>query len=147
MTSDAHLVAIDSISGHSATLGPTRRASPVGTRSATYHAMVRLSVAFSADSGRCAEDILEALRFLMTGTRLEPGCRGCSAWAEPDLTVHYLEEWETEADMRRRVRSPRFTSLLAVMESPQEPPKVQFDFVTSTRGLDYVAEIRAEIRR
>ena len=60
-------------------------------------------------------------------------------------TVHYLEEWETEADMRRRVRSPRFTSLLAVMESPQEPPQVQFDFVTRTRGIDYVAEIRAEL--
>jgi hypothetical protein len=56
--------------------------------------------------------------------------------------VHYLEEWETEADVRRRVRSARFTSLLAVIESAQERPRVQFDFVTSTRGLDYVAQVR-----
>jgi quinol monooxygenase YgiN len=106
--------------------------------------MVRLTVALSAPSGRCLQDLLEALRFLMSGTRLEPGCRGCSAWVEPDSTVHYLEDWETEADMRRRVRSPRFTSLLCVIESAHEPPRVQFDFVTSTRGLDYVAQVRGD---
>ncbi len=78
----------------------------------------------------------------MTSTRLEPGCRGCSAWTDADLTVRYLEEWETEADMRQRVRSPRFTSLLAVMESTHERPDVRFDFVTRTRAIDYVAEIR-----
>jgi hypothetical protein len=78
----------------------------------------------------------------MTGTRLEPGCQGCSAWTEPDSTVHYVEEWMTEADLRRRVRSAQFTSVLAVMESAHEPPRLQFDFVTKTRGLDYVAEVR-----
>jgi hypothetical protein len=44
--------------------------------------------------------------------------------------------------MRRRVRSDGFTSVLAVVEAAQEP-LVQFDFVTATRGLDYVAEVRA----
>ena len=106
--------------------------------------MVRLTVGFRAVSNRCAHDLLEALRFVMTSTRLEPGCRGCSAWTEPDSTVHYLEEWESESDMRRRVSSPRFTTLLAVLESARESPQVQFDFVTRTRGLDYVAEIRDE---
>lgn len=106
--------------------------------------MVRLTVAFTAASGRYAHDLLEALRFLITATRLEAGCCGCSAWAEPDATVHYVEEWETEADIRRRVRSVRFTSLLAVLESARETPRVQFDFVTRTRGIDYVEEIREE---
>lgn len=105
--------------------------------------MVRLTVTLRA-SARCAQDLLEALRFLGMSTRLEEGCLGCSVWVDPDWTVHYLEEWETEADMRRRVRSTRFTSLLAVMESAHEAPRVQFDFVTLTRGLDYVAEVRHE---
>jgi quinol monooxygenase YgiN len=104
--------------------------------------MVRLSVALSAASSRSVQELLDALRFLMTATRLEPGCRGCAAWADPDSMVHYQEEWETEADMRQRVRSPRFTSLLAVIESVREAPRVQFDFVASTRGLDYVEQVR-----
>ena len=32
--------------------------------------------------------------------------------------------------------------LLEVLESAPEAPRVQFDFVTETRGLDYVAEVR-----
>jgi quinol monooxygenase YgiN len=104
-------------------------------------AMVRLAVALNSASARGVQDLLEALRFLALGARLEPGCQGCSAWVDPDSTVRYAEEWATEADMRRRVRSESFTSLLAVLESAEEP-HVQFHFVTATRGLDYVAEIR-----
>ena len=105
--------------------------------------MVRLSVALDASSTDAAQELLDALRFLVVGTRLEPGCLGCSAWTDPDWTVRYLEEWATEADMRRRVRSDRFTSLLAILESASAP-QVQFDFVTTTRGLDYVAQVRGE---
>jgi quinol monooxygenase YgiN len=103
--------------------------------------MVRLTVALNAVSTRGAQELLDALRFLGIGTRLEQGCLVCSCWVDPDATVRYVEEWSTEADMRRRVRSEPFTSLLAVVESVQEPV-VQFDFVTTTRGLDYVAEVR-----
>lgn len=104
--------------------------------------MVRLTVALNAATPRGAHDLLEALRFLGIAVRLEQGCLVCSCWMDPDSTVHYLEEWATEGDMRRRVRSDPFTSLLAVVESAQEP-LVQFDFVHTTRGLDYVAEVRA----
>ena len=106
--------------------------------------MVRLHVALRA-SAHGAHDLLEAFRFLMVGTRLESGCLGCWAWTDPDGTVHYVEEWATDEDMRRRVHSSRFTSLLAVLESAHEPPRVQFDFVTATRGLDYVAEVRHDL--
>ena len=105
--------------------------------------MVRVTVAFTASSTRSAQDLLDALRFMVPGTRLEPGCIGCSAWADPDLTVHYVEEWATEEDMRQRVRSDHFTSLLGIVDVAREP-RVQFDFVSSTRGLDYVAEVRED---
>ena len=103
--------------------------------------MVRLTVTLSA-SAHDAEDLVEAFRFLIASTRLDRGCLGCSVWTEPDSSVHYVEEWSTEEDIRRRVKSDRFTSVLALLESVREPPHVQFDFVSTTRGLDYVAEIR-----
>jgi len=106
--------------------------------------IVRLNVALKAASARGAQDLLEALRFLGIGTRLEPGCLGCSSWVDPDSTIRYVEEWASEADIRRRVRSERFTSLLGVVESAQEP-QVQFDFVSTTRGLEYVEEVRADV--
>lgn len=106
--------------------------------------MVRLTIALAATSARSAQDLLDALRYLLVGTRLEPGCLGCSAWIDPDWTVRYVEGWATEADMRLRVRSDSFTSLLAIVESAKGP-EVQFDFVSTTRGLDYVTEVRDDI--
>jgi quinol monooxygenase YgiN len=108
--------------------------------------MVRLKVALRAATQRDASELLETLRFLMTTTRLEPGCLDCSAWTEHNLIVHYDEGWATELDARRRVGSPGFTSLLSVMECASEPPLVQFDFVTATRGLDFVEEVRGAVR-
>ena len=103
--------------------------------------MVRLTVTLSAPANY-AQDLVEAFRFLMVSTRLDRGCLGCSVWTEPDSSVHYVEEWSSEEDIRRRVGSDRFTSVLALLESAREPPQVKFDFVSNTRGLDYVAEVR-----
>jgi len=106
--------------------------------------MVRLNVVLSAASLRDVDQLLDALRFVISGTRLEPGCLGCSAWSDPDLTVHYVEAWSSEPELRQHVMSPLFTSLLAIVESLRSPPQVQFDFVAASRGLDYVAEVRKE---
>jgi quinol monooxygenase YgiN len=103
--------------------------------------MVRLSVSLDAPSVRSAQDLLDAFQFLIPATRLEAGCLGCNVWRGPGTTVHYTEEWTTEAAMRERVRSQSFTMLLAIIESVQQP-RVHFEFVTSTRGLDYLAEVR-----
>ena len=119
-----------------------RRPARVGTATALTLRMVRLTVALHAASAQCARDLLDTLRFLMARTRLDSGCLDCSAWRDADGAVHYIEEWATEPDMRRRVQSAGFTSLLGALETVDQPPTVQFSFVSSTRGLDYVAEVR-----
>jgi quinol monooxygenase YgiN len=106
--------------------------------------MVRLTVAIKV-TPRQERDVLDALRFIKLGTLLEPGCLTCTAWTEPDSTVHYVEEWASEADLRRHVRSDRFTSLLGILETGAEAPRVQFHFVSQTRGLEYAAELRDEV--
>ena len=105
--------------------------------------MVRLNVTLNASSLRDAENLVEGLQFQVPGIQLEAGCIGCNAWLGPDATVHYVEDWATEADIRRRVVSDRFTSLLAVVEAAAKAD-VQFDFVTETRGLEYVFEVREQ---
>ncbi len=89
-----------------------------------------------------AHQLVQSLRSLMVLTRREPGCLACTVWSNLDSTVRYIEEWATEPDMERRVRSDPFSALLAVIEGAEEPPDVRFDFHTLSRGLDYVSEIR-----
>ena len=106
--------------------------------------MVRLQLALTSPP-ESTRRMIEALHFLMMTTRFEAGCLGCTVWTV-DSTVHYVEEWMSETELRERVRSRQFTSLLAIMEASCEPPRLQFDFAASTRGLDYVAEVRQAFR-
>jgi quinol monooxygenase YgiN len=103
--------------------------------------MVRLTVALDADSAQSAQDLVDAFRFIVMNTRLEPHCLASYAWSDPDWTVRYTEEWSEEAHLRARVRSPAFTTLLSIIESASNP-QVRFDFVSAARGLDFVAEVR-----
>jgi quinol monooxygenase YgiN len=107
--------------------------------------VVRLAVTLATPA--CGtQQVVHALRFLASALRLEHACRGCWVWVEDsdESTIRYVEEWSTDEAMRLRVRSAAFTQLLEVLESAPEAPCVQFDFVAQTRGLDYVAEVRAE---
>ena len=103
--------------------------------------MVRLTVSLDAASARSAQELIDAFQFLIPATRLEVGCVGCRVYKSSAATVQYTEEWTSEPAMRNRVCSPGFTMLLAIIESVDRP-RVQFDFVTSTRGIDYLAEAR-----
>ena len=105
--------------------------------------MVRLNITLHAASAADAESLVEGLRFQVPDTQLEKGCLGCSTWFGADFTVHYVEDWATEADIRQRVLSDRFASLMAVVEAAAQA-EVQFDFVHETRGLDYVFEVREQ---
>ena len=105
--------------------------------------IVRLNLTLVAASQRNADNLLEALQFHLPAPRLESGCLECYAWLGPDLTVHYVEDWATEADVRRRLLSDRFTSILSVVESAVDAD-VRFDFVSNTRGLEYIIEVREQ---
>jgi len=103
--------------------------------------MVRLMVALTV-SPRLARGVTGALRTLMIPVQLQPECARCTLWTSADGVVHYLEEWETEASMRERVRSDAFTSILALMEVVEKPPDLRFEFISKTFGLEYVANVR-----
>ena len=85
------------------------------------------------------------LHSLAADTRTEHGCVGCSVSTDIGKrgTVRYTEEWQTEEDMRRRVRSDTFAHVVSLIEDAADPPRVEFTLPHETRGLDFVEEIRA----
>jgi hypothetical protein len=105
--------------------------------------LVRLTVVLRAPTARAAREVLETLQFLLVPTRLDPACVAGGVRLESDCILRYEEQWE-ETDMRRRILSPSFTSLLAALECPLERPDVVFDFGGWTRGIDFIREVREE---
>ena len=103
--------------------------------------MVRLGVHLLPPP-RDRQSLKTALRSLMLETRIERGCLGCNLWCDPNSTVHYFEEWATEADARRRIQSDRFRSLLVLIDTAREPPRIELDFGTRQLGLDSLLALR-----
>ena len=91
-------------------------------------------------------EVIQALRVLTRAARAEKGFVTCHLCLEADdaNTIHYEERWQTGEDFEDQLRSPRYTRLLALMESASEPPSLEFHFISETRGLEYVADVRGE---
>ena len=89
--------------------------------------------------------ITMALHTLAGETRSTRGCIGCSVATDIGNrgTVRYTEEWLTEEDLQRHVRSDIFAQLASLIDDAMEPPRVEFKLVHGTRGLDYLQEVRS----
>ena len=81
---------------------------------------------------------------MMVATRAEPGCAGCSVSTDmgAQVVIQYVEDWKTEDDLKRQLRSDRFGVLAELMELASERPLIEFSLAGMTRGLDYVEEVR-----
>ena len=93
-----------------------------------------------------AQEMLQALRSVMLPAEFEAGSMGCHLYAEAGETdsLCYVEEWATEQDMERTIRSIRFGRLLAIMECAIGLPTLEVRLIAETRGWNYIRQIRGE---
>ncbi len=106
--------------------------------------MIHLVLRIIADP-KGVQPMIQALRSLMLPIQLDRGCGGCHLYADVGEagSLLYVEEWATRRDLEREMRSDRFTRMLSVMESSPMAPVLEFRFVSQTRGLEYIAEVRS----
>ena len=80
----------------------------------------------------------------MVSVRAEPGCVGCSLSTDmgSQVNIRYVEDWKTEADLKRQLRSDRFAVLAELVEQASQAPTIEFTLAGSSRGLDYAREVR-----
>jgi len=111
-----------------------------------FSTRVRMTVEWYVPLGQ-TRPITMALHSVAAETRALRGCVGCSVSTDIGNRgiVRYTEEWQTEDDMRMRVRSDTFAHLVALVEDATEPPRIEFTTANGTRGLDFVEEVRASI--
>ena len=106
---------------------------------------VRMILKWSVPQGE-SRHIVSALQGLMLTTRAEPGCVGCTLSTDVHkharVEIHYVEEWDNEEDLARRLRSDKFAVLAELMEHASEFPTMEFALPGATRGVDYAEEIR-----
>ena len=88
--------------------------------------------------------MVRALSRVLVSAQLDRGCEHAELArdTEDESVLIYLEDWENQEQMDRRLRSDRFGALLELMEACPAPPLLELRFVSDVRGLDYVASVR-----
>jgi hypothetical protein len=53
-----------------------------------------------------------------------------------------VEEWHSQEDLDRQIRSIHYTRLPAIMEAAAEPPELRLSWVQKVKGLEYLEAVR-----
>ncbi len=120
---------------------------PPGMRQAHLKDVIELLLRITTKAQGLAP-MLRSLAKVMFQARLERGCVDCRVYAETGKpqSLLYVEQWSTCEDFDAQVRSERFGSLLAIMESAPQAPELQVRTVSEQRGLGYVRSVRLASR-
>jgi len=88
--------------------------------------------------------VVASLLPVIGATRVQPGCQVCSLLADvdDDRTLVLWEEWDTQQDLDRHLRSADYRLVLAAIELSQEVPRMVFDTVETRSGLEMVEAVR-----
>jgi quinol monooxygenase YgiN len=93
-------------------------------------------------------ELLGILRAIQGPTKAQPHCVSCQLYEENgyEEAVLYIEEWNSDPDFERHVRSESYRQILEAAELSRRPPEIHFHQVTATRGIDLLEELRQEPR-
>ena len=85
----------------------------------------------------------------MIATSAEPGCLSCRLCTDvgEETVISYEEEWKSEEDLKRQLKSERFGVLAELMEHASHQPSIQFVVGETLRGPDYAEAIRLNLQR
>jgi quinol monooxygenase YgiN len=90
------------------------------------------------------DGIISTFRQFIGPTEAQPGCSGCRLLRDigGEERLLYLEAWDEERDLMRRICSASFMKILAVMELSSEEPEFMIQTINRTRGLEAIELIR-----
>ena len=91
------------------------------------------------------EEALRIVNSLLGPTSAAPGCANCGFYtdAQDENILCYVEDWRTEEDLQRHIRSDDYRKFLALIDLSGEPPELEFHIVSETFGIEYLSRVRS----
>ena len=88
-------------------------------------------------------DLLETMRGMLEPARVEKGCLGYRLYedVEDRNTFILVEEWKTQDDLERHIRTDNQRRILALMDLLSERPELRFNTVSHTSGMDLIEKV------
>ena len=85
-------------------------------------------------------ELSQTISSLIGSIRAEKGCRRCDFYQsiENENQLNLLEEWDTQENLKRYLKSGRFKVLRGAMNLLKEPYEMTFHTVSHPAGLEEV---------
>ena len=105
--------------------------------------MIQASLRIVASAER-RDEIVRTFRSLVGPTEVKAGCLGCRVYQDVSdkNTLTYVEEWQTQEDLERHLRSDQYRKLLTLIDLSTATPEINFHTVSETSGIEYLATVR-----
>ncbi len=93
-------------------------------------------------------DLLETMRGMLEPTRVERGCLSYRLYEDVENrnTFVLLEEWATQEDIERHIRTDNQRLLLTLMDLLSEQSEFRFNTVSYTAGMELIENVLSEDR-
>ncbi len=91
------------------------------------------------------QEMLQTVGVLSRIARKERGCRACDVYIDTENADAFLlmEEWDSEEDFDRHVRTASFSVLLGALTLLNERPDVRINAVAERAGMEKIKTVRA----
>lgn len=88
-------------------------------------------------------DLLETIRGMLEPVRVERGCLSYRLYenVEDRNTFALVEEWKTQNDLERHIRTDNHRRLMALMDLLNEQPELRFNTVSHSSGMDLIEDV------
>ncbi len=88
-------------------------------------------------------DLLKTMRGMLEPARVERGCLSYRLYEDvEDINTFVLvEEWNTQNDLERHIRTDNHRRLMALMDLLSRQPELRFNTVSHTSGMDFIEDV------
>jgi quinol monooxygenase YgiN len=88
-------------------------------------------------------DLLETMRGMLEPARVERGCLSYHLYEDVENRNVFVmvEEWATQEDIERHIRTDNQRRLLALMDLLSEQPEFRFNTVSHTAGIELIENV------
>ena len=88
-------------------------------------------------------DLLETMRGMLEPARVERGCLSYRLYEDVENRNAFvlLEEWASQEDLERHIRTDNQRRTLSVMDLLSEQPELRFNTVSHTAGIDLIENV------
>jgi quinol monooxygenase YgiN len=87
--------------------------------------------------------LLETMRGMLEPARVERGCLSYRLYedVEDRNTFVLMEEWKTQDDLERHIRTDNHRRMMALMDLLSRQPELRFNTVSHTSGMDLIEDV------